>query len=77
MCVCMMTYIKLHVFKIERIFTVSNLKVIKNIFSLGRLTRLGYAENLLVDDNAYVHHYKMRDEQSQTLTHLVVGIKKV
>ena len=68
MCVCMMTYIKLHVFKIERIFTVSNLKVIKNIFSLGRLTRLGYAENLLVDDNAYVHHYKMRDEQGQTLT---------
>ncbi len=26
------------------------------------------AENLLVDDNAYVHHYKMRDEQGQTLT---------
>ena len=26
------------------------------------------AENLLVDDNAYVHHYKMRDEQDQTLT---------
>ena len=26
------------------------------------------AENLLVDDNVYVHHYKMRDEQGQTLT---------
>ena len=26
------------------------------------------AENLLVDDNAYMHHYKMRDEQGQTLT---------
>ena len=26
------------------------------------------AENLLIDDNAYVHHYKMRDEQGQTLT---------
>jgi len=26
------------------------------------------AENLLVDDNAYVHHYKMRDEQGLTLT---------
>jgi predicted transposase/invertase (TIGR01784 family) len=26
------------------------------------------AENLLVDDNVYVHHYKMRDEQMQTLT---------
>ena len=26
------------------------------------------ADNLLVDDNAYVHHYKMRDEQGQTLT---------
>ena len=26
------------------------------------------AENLIVDDNAYVHHYKMRDEQGQTLT---------
>lgn len=25
------------------------------------------AENLLVDDNVYVHHYKMRDEQGQTL----------
>ena len=25
------------------------------------------AENLLVDDNTYVHHYKMRDEQGQTL----------
>ena len=26
------------------------------------------ADTLLVDDNAYVHHYKMRDEQGQTLT---------
>ena len=25
------------------------------------------AENLLVDDNDYVHHYKMRDEQGQIL----------
>ena len=25
------------------------------------------AENILVDNNAYVHHYKMRDEQGQTL----------
>lgn len=25
-------------------------------------------ENLLVDDNAYVHQYKMRDEPRQTLT---------
>ena len=32
-------------------------------YSIGLL-----AENLLVDDNAYVHHYKMRDEQGQTLT---------
>jgi len=26
------------------------------------------AENLLVDDDAYEHHYKMRDEQGQSLT---------
>ena len=26
------------------------------------------AENLLVDDKAYIHHYKMRDEQGKTLT---------
>ena len=26
------------------------------------------AENLLVDDNTYIHHYKMRDEKGQTLT---------
>ena len=26
------------------------------------------AENLLVDDNVYVHHYKICDEQGQTLT---------
>ena len=26
------------------------------------------AENLLIDDNVYMHHYKMRDEQGQTLT---------